>query len=377
MIDIEKYRKEFPVTKHGIFLNHAGVSPICARAVAEIERWVRENNQAVCARYETWAQRVEEVRAKSARLINASPQEIAFVKSTSHGLNHVAQGLKWHRGDNIVSYHKEFPANIYPWMNLSLKGVELRLIGDRQGRIHIEDIERAIDSRTKLIALSSVEFSTGFRNDLEAIGKLCKSKGILFCVDAIQSLGALAMDVKKFGIDFLSADAHKWLMGPEGVGIFYMRRELLDICRPAYVGWHSVMEPLKFLPYHFTLKDDVSCFEEGSHNLVGIFALGGCLDLIEEIGVHEIEKRIIELTDFLVERLDKKNYNIVSPRGEGEKSGIVSFCVNGNATGIVRSLGEKNIYISARDGALRVSPHFYNTKEELETLVVELTKLAK
>lgn len=377
MIDIERYREEFPVTKHGVFLNHAGVSPICKRAVVEIERWVKENEEAVCARYEIWARRVEEVRAKAAKFLNASPEEIGFVKNTSHGLNHVAQGLGWCEGDNIVSYNKEFPANIYPWMNLSSKGVELRLIGDRDGKIHIEDIEDAVDSRTKVIALSSVEFTTGYRNDLSAISKLCKSKDIFFCVDAIQSLGALRMDVKEFGIDFLSADAHKWLMGPEGIGIFYIRRELLEICRPAYVGWHSVVEPLKFLPYRFTLKDNASCFEEGSHNLAGIFALGGCLDLIEEVGINKIERRIIELTDFLVAELVKKNYNIISPRGNGEKSGIVSFSVKESAADVVRELAEKNIFISARDGALRVSPHFYNTKEEIEILLWGIAKMTK
>lgn len=333
---------------------------------------IEESDRAMAAKYDTWSQRIEQVRQKAAQLIGASPEEVAFVKSTSHGLNHVAQGLSWSGGENVVSYDHEFPSNIYPWKNLASKGVQLRMVGDKAGVIEPAELEKAIDANTRLVTISSVEFASGYRNNLKAISRVCREKGVLLCVDAIQSLGALALDVKRDGIDFLSADAHKWLLGPEGVGIFYVSKELLDRLNPAYVGWHSVKNASQFLPYHFDLKEDAAKFEEGSHNLMGIFALGGCLSLFEEIGIDRIEKRIIEITDYLVTGLEKRGFKIKTPRDKlQQKSGIVLFESPGDPAEIVSKLAEKKIYITARNGLLRASPHFYNTEDEIDQLLVQ------
>lgn len=372
MKSIEKYRDEFPITKNAIFLNHAGVSPVCGRAADAIRQWLDENDRGYSAMYELWHARVERVRKQAARFIGASPREIAFIRNTSHGLGLVAAAWEFKPGDNVISYDKEFPANHYPWRNLERKGVELRLVGDHDGRILLRDIAKKMDSRTRMIALSSVEFASGFRNDLEKLGKICSDAGILFAVDGIQSLGALDMDVKRNKISFLAADSHKWLLGPEGVGIFYARGDVLRKIKPPIVGWNSVKDPMTFLPYHFKLKDDASKFEEGSHNLAGIFALGACLSLIEEVGISRIEARIIELTDYLVKRLKALGFKVLSPRKSGEKSGIVMFAGIRDPLKKVAELKEKNIFISSRQGALRVSPHFYNTADEIDTLLESL-----
>ncbi len=220
--------------------------------------------------YPEWAERIVEIRRACAQLINAGPEEIAFVKSTSHGLSIVAQGLDWRPGDNVLIYEKEFPSNIYPWLNLKSKGVEVRTIPSRDGRILFEDISRLINSRTRLLAISSVQFSNGFRIDLEKVGSLCRDKQVLLCVDAIQSLGMVPMDVKAFHIDFLSADAHKWLLGPEGIGIFYCSNGLAERLSPPLIGWKSVQNEFAFDRPDFLLKTNCLRFEEGSMNLLGI-----------------------------------------------------------------------------------------------------------
>src|ERR1700690_1043643 len=242
----EKYRREFPVTGKYIYLDHAGVAPISLRVKIAIEKFLAASTEGGAFLYPLWAQQVGEIRPVCARLVNAGPDEIAFVRKTSHGLSIVAQGLDWRPGDNVLIYEKEFPANIYPWLNLRSRGVEVRTIPSQDGRIVMHDIELLMDARTRLLAISSVQFSNGFRIDLKKVGALCREKQVLFCVDGIQSLGIIPMDVKDCSIDFLSADAHKWLLGPEGIGIFYCRKELAEQLSPPLVGWKSVQNEFEF-----------------------------------------------------------------------------------------------------------------------------------
>ena len=217
----ESFHKEFPITEKYIYLDHAGVAPVSLRVKKAVEIFLSESTEGGAFHYPKWAQQIVDVRRACGRLINAESDEIAFVKSTSHGLSIVAEGLDWNPGDNVLIYEKEFPSNIYPWMNLKRKGVEVRAVPSRDNRIFLEDIERLIDSRTRLVTISSVQFTNGFRINLKRLGALCRARNVLFCVDPIQSLGVFPMDVKAFNIDFLSADAHKWRLGPEGIGIFY------------------------------------------------------------------------------------------------------------------------------------------------------------
>jgi selenocysteine lyase/cysteine desulfurase len=201
----ESYRREFPVTKKYVYLDHAGVAPISLRVADSVGRLLAESTEGGAFHYPKWAQWIVDVRRSCARLVNAEQDEIAFVKSTSHGLSIVAEGLDWNEGDNLLVYEKEFPSNLYPWVNLRRKGVEVKIIPPREGKIVLDDVERMIDPRTRLLAVSSVQFSNGFRIDLERAGELCRRRGVFFCVDAIQSLGVIPMDVKRYHVDFLSA----------------------------------------------------------------------------------------------------------------------------------------------------------------------------
>jgi cysteine desulfurase / selenocysteine lyase len=372
----EKYRREFAVTGKYIFLDHAGVAPIPQRVKAAVGEFLSESNDGASFHYPVWAQQVEVIRRACARLVNAGPDEIAFVKSTSHGLSLVAQGLDWRPGDNVLIFEKEFPSNIYPWFNLKVRGVEVRIIPSRDGRISMHDIEQLMDAKTRLLAVSSVQFSNGFRIDLKETGALCREKQVLFCVDAIQGLGIIPMDVKDCHIDFLSADAHKWLLGPEGIGIFYCRKELAGQLAPALVGWKSVRNEFEFDSPEFLLKTTALRFEEGSMNLMGIFGLGAALDLLFEVGIERIEQRVLDLGDLILQEADKRGYRVLTPRARHERGGNITFLGNFDPAGIRDALREKGIMINARGGGIRVSPHFYNTGQEIAALFTMLDRLA-
>jgi selenocysteine lyase/cysteine desulfurase len=367
-MDWNLLRTEFPVTKHWAFLDHAAVAPLSGRAHAALLAYADDLVHHGVVHSSDWTKRINEVRGLAARLIHADPQDVAFVKNTSEGIDFVAEGFPWKTGDNIVTAAEEYPANIYPWLNLASKGVEARQIASRNGRIHIDDLVAALDTRTRLVSLSAVEFASGFRNDLDRIGGLCRERGIYFFVDAIQSLGVLPLDVQASPIDFLSADGHKWLLGPEGAGIFYIRRELVDLLHPISIGWHSVVGAWDFARIDFQLKPNAGRWESGSMNVGGISALGASLGLLLEIGVGAIEKRVLELTDHLCERARQAGLGVFSSRQAGEASSIVSLIAPPNVAprDIVRRCREAGVVINQRAGRLRLSPHAYNTVEEID-----------
>jgi cysteine desulfurase / selenocysteine lyase len=362
---LESYRKEFPITKNYVYLDHSGVSPSSLRVKNAIERFLAESAEGGAFHYPKWAQRVNEIRSACARLINAAPDEIAFVKSTSHGLSIVAEGLDWKPGDNILIYEKEFPSNIYPWLNLKRKGVEVKAIPSREDRLDFRDIERLIDPRTRLLSISSVQFANGFRIDLKRVGELCEQKNVLLCVDAIQSLGVIPMDVKAFHIDFLSADAHKWLLGPEGIGIFYCRRGLAERLVPPLIGWKCVQNELDFDHPDFCLKMDALRFEEGSMNLLGIFGLGAAVDLLLEVGIKDIETRVLGLGEVIIHEAEQRGLAVLTPREARERGGNVTVAGHFDPVKVNERLRKNGIMVNSRGGGLRVSPHFYNREEEI------------
>jgi cysteine desulfurase / selenocysteine lyase len=372
----------FPVLRHWDFFNHAGVAPI-PRAAADAMRKFAAEAEAGAYLGTTWYADLEKLRATAARLINASADEVALVKNTSEGIATVAAGIDWHPGDRIVTTAVEYPANIYPWMDVARRfGAELihvPEVGDAEGcrRVPLDAILAAADHpRTRLVTLSHVEYASGQRHDLARIGRFCRENDKLLCVDAIQTVGVLPVDVRAMHVDYLAADGHKWMLGPEGAGIFYCRRELIDRTRPAIVGWMNVVDAEDYGHYDFTYKSNARKFEPGSHNVAGFMGLKAALELLSSVGVDAIAGRVKELTDHLVARLADNGYRVVSPRGEGQWSGGVSFVSpTHDHANIVRTLRrEHHTEIALREKRLRASPHFYNTIEQIDRLIEHLPR---
>ena len=374
-MDWEALRDEFPITRNYNFQNHAAVAPVSRRSAEALRRYLThaEHNGYLHGGFYKHADRV---RAQLAQLLNAQPDEVTFTKSTSEGISLVANGLTWQNGDNVVTSSVEFPANMYPWLALRERGVEVRTALEEEGRIPLESLIESIDSRTRVVAISSVQYASGYRTDLATLGEYCQTKGVLLCVDAIQSLGVFALDVKAMNIDFLAADGHKWLCAPEGSGIFYVRKELQGHLKPTNIGWMSVKDPFAFGKYQFEFADSAKRFDTGSYNLAGIYALGGALELMEEIGIENISHRMLWLTDRLSQGLRDKGYRVVSSRNPAEASGIVSFLSDlHDHDQIQRHLqAEHRIVIAVRSGRLRASPHCYNTEQEIDRLIEALPK---
>lgn len=374
-MDWEALRSEFPVTRRWAFMDHAAVAPLTARAQQALADYAADLGENGDINERRWVQRVEEVRGLAGKLLNADPLDIAFVKNTSEGIGIVAEGLPWQPGDNIVTAREEYPANIYPWMNLAGRGVEVRTVVSRENRLEIDDLFAALDSRTRLLSISFIEFASGFRNDLDAIGAECRRRGILFFVDAIQGLGVFPLDVQQTPIDFLAADGHKWLLGPEGAGIFYIRRELVERLHPVGIGWNSVIHSRDFSRIDFQLKPHAGRWESGSLNVAGITALGASLELLLEIGIPAISKRVLDLTDYLCAQSAESGWPVFSSRHDRDKSCIVSLTPARSDVHMLKRLcREQGIAVNQRAGRLRVSPHCYNTFEEIDRLIQILTR---
>ncbi len=369
-MDINRVRERFPITRNYNFQNHAGVAPLSLPAAEAVRQYVDRlvNYGDVRSGFYRHA---EGVRKAAARLINADPGEIAFVKNTTEGLGWVANGLNWKTGDNVVTTNVEFPANVYPWMGLQARGVQLKMIPEDNGRIPLTNLIEAIDSKTRVLTISAVQYASGYRADLAALGQACKEKGVLFCVDAIQALGVFPIDVKAMQIDFLSSDGHKWLCGPEGCGIFYCNRELIGHLRPTIAGWLCMKNALDYGNYQFEFVDSACKFDTGSYNLAGIYGLGASIDMLIEIGIDKIATHVLMLTDRLVRGLRDKGYRVVSSRRPGEASAIISFISDAHDHAQIQQHleGEHRVIIAVRDGRLRASPHFYNTVQEIDQLV--------
>ncbi|MBX3396462.1 MAG: aminotransferase class V-fold PLP-dependent enzyme [Phycisphaerae bacterium] len=372
-MELDAIRAEMPVTRHYNFLNHAAVCPISGRAAAALRRYADEAEHHGHTRGELYPV-TKRTRLVAGKLLNCHAEEVTFIPSTSHGISLVANGLQFSRGDNIVTSGVEFPANIYPWMNLRAQGVTLKMVPEDKGRIPLERLVELIDDRTRIVTISSVQFGSGFRTDLAKLGTICQERGVLFFVDAIQSLGVMPVDVRAMKIDFLAADGHKWLLGPEGAGLFYCRHELLGLLRPTTVGWLSVKNSMTFGQYDMDFRDDARRFDCGSYNLAGIAALGASIEWILALGIDKVWERVRSLTDRVVAGVRNKGYRVVSSREPTEASGIVAFVSDQHDhTRIVNHLlQEYRTVVAARLGRIRVSPHFYNSEDEIDQLIEHL-----
>lgn len=369
----------FPILGQWDFFNHAGVAPL-PKAAADALRTFAHQYETTAYIGTGWYKDIEKLRELAGRLIHADAGEIAFVKNTSEGIATVAAGLNWQPGDRIVTTAVEYPANIYPWMDLAKRfAVELVMVpeqttADGSRKVPLEAIlQEAAHPRTRMVALSHVEFASGQRHDLMAVGAFCKEHHKLLCVDAIQTLGIIPVDVRGMNIDFLSADGHKWMLGTEGAGIFYVRKELLEQVRPLSIGWMNVVDADDYGHYDFTLKPNAAKYECGSHNVGGLLALKASLELLMGVGVDAVSARIQSLTEFLISGLREKGYTIVSPRTGQDWSGIVSFTSpKHDQQQIFRQLRDQKTEIAVREGRMRCSPHFYNTEAQIERLIGRL-----
>jgi len=364
-MNLENIRKEFPVTSEIIFFDHARVAPLPKRVKQVVTAFIDDATRFGTAHYENWVLELERTRKKFAELINANRDEIAFVKNTSEGISIVANGFDWQLGDNVVIPNIEFPANVYPWWNLKQRGVETRMVKSVGGRVLFDELVKQVDNKTRILSISSVECNSGFRSDLNRLGTFCKEKGILFFVDAIQSLGVLPLDVKKDHIDFLSADGHKWMLSVEGLGGFYISKNVVDRIRPTTMGWGNVVNAENFMDYNFTLQKDAKKFEEGTPNTISIHAFGAALGLLLETGIDNIEKRVISLGNYIIAKLNQRNIKIYSSTLLNERSGNISFVLDKDVSKLDSFMLENKVKLTVRDGLVRFSPHFYNNEDEV------------
>lgn len=375
LLDDEALRlREFPVARDKIFLAHAAVCPLPRRPAEAIRDYAAH---CTAGDQETLGAglRIPETRALAARLLSAQPEEIALVGPTSLGLSFVASGIPFRKNENILIYFDDYPSNVYPWMALAEKGVQVRFINTRElGLIRPIDIMGQVDEQTRLVALASAHFISGYRIDLDEIGRFLRQKNILFCVDAIQTLGAFPVSVEN--IDFLAADAHKWLLGPCGTGLFYVRKSLQELLRPAVYGWHNVRCPDYVAQEKIVFRRDARRYEAGTANLMGLAGLHAAMEFLLEIGVEAISQELLRKRSWLVSQLRAKGYNVLhGDVAEKNASGIVSFFREGmDLTGKGLALQAAGAVVSVRtDRAgrryLRLSPHFYNTDGELERVM--------
>lgn len=370
-MDPVEARHLFPLAARYIHMNHAGVSPMSQRAGAAVDQVV---DASINRPYKDhWAQdEADRTRELVARLINASADSIALTRSTAHGISLLAQGLDWKAGDNVVGATGEYPANVYPWMALESRGVEFRRAVSTDGRITADNVFSLVDARTRVVAVSHVEFWNGFRVDIDAIGAECRRRGIVFAVDVMQSVGALKVDVARTRIDFCAAGAGKWLMGPPGIGFCFCAPQLLERIRPVIVGVGSVAGRDSYFEYDLTYAASARRFEESVVSLLDTAAFGAALELLLEVGAEVIEARVLDLAARLAEGLTRSGCEIVEPwpRSRSESSGIVSFRKPGvNAAAVLRDLSAAHVIARIHQDFLRLSPHFYNTVEEVDRVL--------
>jgi len=368
--DITHYRSLFPYLKSGmVYLDHAAVGPFPKPVSDVISDYVRQKSETNPNVFFDIVKVIVATKERIGKLVNCQKERIAFTDSTSNGLNILAAGLDWKSGERILLTDIEFPANVYPFLNQKRHGVEVDFVKNRNGRIHPEDVEKAITPKTRLFSISHVQFLQGFRSDLVALGDICRRKGIIFCVDAIQSAGVVPIDVQSMKIDFLASGCQKWLLAPEGTAFIYVSEATQEKIRQAHLGWTSIKDFFSdFFRYRLDIDPAARRYENGTLNFAGILGAHASIGLLLEIGIANIHSHVETLTQFAVDRLSDKRVGLLTPKEPLSRAGIVSFRPR-NAQELFEKFKAERITVSLREGCIRMSPHFYNTKDEMEKAI--------
>lgn len=365
-MNLHHIREQIPTSKKYVYLNHAACAPLPTPVMNAQKQYLETRALEAEVAFDSWLEHAKKTRKAVADFVHASPEEIAFLKNTSEGINVIANMLDYQKGDNVVTTDLEFPSNYMPWFYLQRKGIEFRTVKNKNGKLLLEDYEKAIDDNTKCVAVSHVEFATGFKNDLQALAELCTDHNAYFFVDPIQSLGALNLDVQKTHIDFFSSGCYKWLLSELGISIFYIRKELIHQFTPPVIGWFSLKDYENYENFdrgNPQIASTARKFECGNLNFYGIYTLYASLAFLNQ--ASRIEERVMYLSNYLIDNVTQKGYTVQTPQ---DHAGIVNFKVK-NPEKMVKTLQKDNIIVSTRAQGIRVSAHFWNTTEELDVLL--------
>ena len=375
-MNIADVRNYFPYLNNGvIYFNHASSGPISSIVTNRLTDLLKEKSENKIDDYVSFLKVFEETKVMLAEMINCNPDRLAFVDNTSNGLNILAQSIDWKKGDRILLNDIEFPANVYPFLNLKRFGVEVDFVKSENGIVNADQIIQSITPQTKLVSISFIQFLSGYKVDLEKIGNHCRANNIIFCVDGIQGIGAMRIDVTKCKIDFLSCGTQKWLLGLQGLAFIYVDKELQKKMIPANVGWLSVEDAWNLLDYKMDLKSSANVFQGGTLNAFGIYAFNTSLKLFKDFGFDKVESEVLSNTKYFISKLKSIGLNCtLSNCPENNLAGIVTIKPD-SPENIFNELSKLKMICSLREGLIRFSPHFYNTIQEIDIVVAELEKI--
>jgi selenocysteine lyase/cysteine desulfurase len=375
-MDKSLIRKYFPYLENGIiYFNHASTGSFSSLVTHRLTELLKEKSGSNIDDYSSFLKVMEETKDLLAKLINCNVDRIAFVDNTSNGINIIAQSIEWKKGDRILLNDVEFPANVYPFLNLKRFGVEIDFVKSLNGIVTAEQIIDSVKPETRLISVSFVQFLSGYKIDLDKIGNYCRANNVIFCVDGIQGIGAVKIDVQKSKIDFLSCGTQKWLLGMQGLAFIYIDENLQRKISPANIGWLSVKDAWNLLDYKMDLKTSANVFQGGTLNSFGIYAFNTSLKLFNDFGFKNVENQVLSNTKYFLEKLRGLELNpLLSDCDVDNLAGIITFKPD-NPEKVFEELTKRKIICSLREGLIRFSPHFYNTHQEIDTVVNELQKI--